>query len=92
MHLKAYYTRALRWILRLIGDYKAWRRGERLCAPKHAVRGRLYEKKDRPDAKAGSHRVAPRAIVDVGIVKIHADGRREPIGTVPGKIIEQPDK
>lgn len=79
-------------MLRLIGDYKAWRRGDRRIAPKHAVRGRIYKKKDRPDAKAGSHSALARATVGVGIVKVHADGRREPIDTVPGKLIEQPDK
>lgn len=86
------FTKILRWMLRLIGDYRAWRRGERRIAPKHAARGRVYGKKDRPDAKAGTHGAVAGAIVDVGIVKIHAGGRREPIGTVPGKIIEQPDK
>ena len=86
------FRQILRWILRLIGDYKAWRRGDRRIAPKHAVRGRLYEKKDNPKARSGHHPVFPHPTISVGIVKIHADGTRETIQTVPGVVTEQPDK
>ena len=81
-------TKILRWIRRLTGDYKAWWRGERRIAPKHAVRGRLYEKKDDPKAKAGPHFAKPRATVKVTGRVIRANGTIEDIGPVSAEAIE----
>ena len=87
------------WLRSLWEDFKAWRRGERRVAPRGVMRGRIYEKKGRVFGRvnhlppqAGRHNVNVKPTVAVQVTKIHADGTREEIGTVPGTLTVKPDK